>query len=108
MGETAAIAGFAAGLRFEDIPEPVWRKALDHVIDALGCGLAGAGSTLSRQFLAVLAQEAGPGPCPVLGGAASLGPASAAFANAMAINALDFDDGLEEDGKGLGLSLIHI
>jgi 2-methylcitrate dehydratase PrpD len=102
MGETAAIAGFAAGLRFEDIPEPVWRKALDHVIDALGCGLAGTGSTLSRQFLAVLAQEAGPGPCPVLGGAASLGPASAAFANAMAINALDFDDGLEEDGKGLG------
>ncbi|MTH64119.1 MmgE/PrpD family protein [Paracoccus shanxieyensis] len=102
MAETAQIAEFAAGLRFQDIPQPVWRKALDHVIDAIGCGLAGAGSSLSRQFLHVLSEEAGPGPCSVMGTTRSFGPGSAAFANAMAINALDFDDGLEEDGKGLG------
>src|SRR5262249_41777805 len=42
------------------------------------------------------------GACPVLGSWHSFGPAAAAFGNAAAMNALDFDDGFEIDGRGMG------
>lgn len=99
---TARIAGFAAGLRFEDLPGDVVEMVKLHLLDTIGCALAGAGSDLARRCLAVARAEAGAGPCPVLGTSVGLPPAAAAFANGAAMNALDYDDGLELDGKGLG------
>jgi 2-methylcitrate dehydratase PrpD len=99
---TRQIAEFAAGLRLADVPDEVRRKAKLHVLDAIGCGVAGARTDLSRRMLDYLALEHRDGPCPVLASRRAFGPAAAAFGNAAAMNALDFDDGLEIDGKGMG------
>ncbi|SHI69056.1 2-methylcitrate dehydratase PrpD [Roseomonas rosea] len=99
---TQRVASFAAGLTFEAIPPELVAKAKLHLLDLIGCGLAGADSTLSYQALAYLAAEHRGGLCPVLGTARRHGPAAAAFANSVAMNALDFDDGFEVDGRGMG------
>jgi 2-methylcitrate dehydratase PrpD len=55
-----------------------------------------------ERILAFLDLEHGAGSCPVLGADRVYGPAAAAFANAASMNALDFDDGFEVDGRGMG------
>ncbi len=99
---TLRIARFAARLTLEDIPDEVREKAKLHILDTVGCGIAGASSDLARRLIDFVATEHGAGTIPVLGSARSFGPAAAAFANAAAMNALDFDDGFEIDGKGMG------
>ncbi|BAI74020.1 mmgE/PrpD family protein (plasmid) [Azospirillum sp. B510] len=99
---TRRLAGFAAGLRLSDIPPDIVAKIRLHLLDTLGCGLAGAGTDLTRRMLAALRAECADGPCPVLGTGLSLAPAGAAFVNSVAMNALDHDDGFEVDGKGMG------
>ncbi|WP_029002989.1 MmgE/PrpD family protein [Azorhizobium doebereinerae] len=99
---TRRLADFAAGLTLADVPRALAEKLKLHLLDSIGCGLAGAGSDLARRALASVEAEHAPGPCPVLGTRVALAPAGAAFANAAAINALDHDDGFEVDGKGMG------
>ncbi len=99
---TRQLADFAAGLRIDDIPGDVVEKLKLHLLDAVGCGLAGAGTGLARRLLASLEAEHARGPCPILGADVSLAPAGAAFANSAAMNALDHDDGFEVAGKGMG------
>ena len=98
---TARIAHFAATLPFEAVPPDVVDLVELHLLDAIGNALAGARSDLARACRTVAASES-VGSCPVLGTGLRLGPAAAAFANAASINALDYDDGFEVDGKGLG------
>ncbi len=99
---SAQAATFAARLDAADLPDWVHDKIALHVLDGIGCGLAGADTELVARVLDVLALEHGPGPCPVLGTSRSLPAGAAAFANATAINALDFDDGYEVAGTGMG------
>lgn len=102
-GPTRRIADFAASLRPEDIPEPVratWRL---HVADTLACAAAGALLPVAadvRRF----AQAAGnpAAHAPVIGSPHRSSPMLAALANAFSANALDFDDGFERNGKGMG------
>ncbi|MGV7213821.1 MmgE/PrpD family protein [Bradyrhizobium sp. UFLA05-112] len=99
---TAQVCRFAAQLRIEDIPAEVRKKAKLHVLDTLGCGLAGAGTSLARQLLQYLRLEHAHGSVPVFGAGMQLGPAAAAFGNSACMNALDYDDGYEIAGKGMG------
>jgi 2-methylcitrate dehydratase PrpD len=99
---TRQVAKFAAALRLAAIPEPVRHKAKLHILDSIGCGIAGASSTLAQQVFGYLAIEHRAGPCPVLGASLRFGPAAAGFANSAAMNALDFDDGFEIAGRGMG------
>ncbi|MBS7543899.1 MmgE/PrpD family protein [Ancylobacter oerskovii] len=102
-GVTAAVSRFAAGFDGAGIPAAVRAKARLHIMDSLGCGLAGAPTDMQKRILAATRAEARPGPCRVLGEAEGFGPVAAAFVNAAAMNALDFDDGLEdENGRGMG------
>lgn len=99
---TRQLARFAASLTIEQIPDDVLDKIRLHLLDTVGCGMAGADSDLAQRCLRVTQLEHAPGPCRVLGTSLSFGPAAAAFANAVAMNALDHDDGFEVDGKGMG------
>ncbi|MCB4771286.1 MmgE/PrpD family protein [Ancylobacter sp. Lp-2] len=102
-GVTAAVSRFAASFDGAGIPAAVRAKARLHILDALGCGLAGAPTDMQRRILTATRAEARPGPCRVLGEAEGFGPVAAAFVNAAAMNALDFDDGLEDEaGRGMG------
>ncbi|WP_279483319.1 MmgE/PrpD family protein [Aureimonas sp. SK2] len=102
MSATAALARFAAELRYEDIPSDLREKIKLHILDSIGCGVAGASNPLTGQLARFAVGEYAAGPCPILGSETRLGPIGAAFVNAGAMNALDFDDGLEFDGRGMG------
>ncbi|TKV70770.1 MmgE/PrpD family protein [Rhizobium sp. AU243] len=99
---TRLACSFAIDLSFDKVPADVRDQMKLHILDAIGSGIAGAGTSLGEQLVALTALEHAPGPVPILGIGRTLGPAAAAFANAGAMNALDCDDGFEIAGRGMG------
>ena len=90
---SAQLAAFAAGLRFEDIPAPVLRKAEDLLVDWFGSALAGKGArpveTITR-----FAASMGPadGAAEVLINRSRSSAYFAAMANAAASHVAEQDD----------------
>jgi len=101
-GVTDTLVRFAASLRFEDIPDAVVRRLKLHLLDTLGCAVAGRQLDVARSARQAGKAMGAGGACRVFGTAERFTPTAAAFANAVAANALDYDDGLEIEGKGLG------
>ena len=93
---TRALAEFVAGLRYEDLPEPVVRQACDIILDAVGCAVSAwvedkEKSRIAREIAAMYpAPDQGAGVIGVRGQAAQ--PAFAALGNGILINAADNDD----------------
>jgi 2-methylcitrate dehydratase PrpD len=89
----AELAGFAAGLRFEHIPEAVVRKTEDLLVDWFASAVAGHGArpVASIGRFAAAMGPAG-GPCEVIAGGASTSPYLAAMANAAASHVAEQDD----------------
>jgi 2-methylcitrate dehydratase PrpD len=87
------LAAFAAGLRFDAIPEPVVRRAEDLLVDWFGSAVAGHGA---RQVASItrFAQAMGPasGPAEVIVSRARTSPYLAAMANAAASHVAEQDD----------------
>ncbi len=93
--ETSILARFAAGLRFETLPEPVVRRAKALALDLLGSAArARGGAAAASSILAMLAQMGldGPGAATVIGDARGYAPPIAALLNGALGHALDFDD----------------
>ena len=86
------LAGFAAGLRFEDVPANVIERAKLHVLDCIGIGLASSGFEFGQRTINALVALGGDGPYPVLGTAHGLPLRDAVLANGTLIHGLDFDD----------------
>lgn len=99
---TRTVAAFAAGLAYEAIPERVLARARLHILDTIGCAVAGRDIDIAQAARAVAARTGGEGACRVFGAAGRFSPTAAALANAVIANALDFDDGFEVAGKGMG------
>lgn len=95
---TKAIAEFAAGTSFRDIPEAVIARGRIHILDSIGLALAGAKSEASRivrehfQGQGLLSPDAGRGRVSVIGTGLFAPMRHAAFANGAAIHADNFDD----------------
>ena len=85
------IAGFAESLELGAIPAEVLEATKLHLLDVLGCGLAADSLGLGGQGRATMA-ELGEGSATVIGLEHGLPAPNAAFANAMLVHALDFDD----------------
>jgi 2-methylcitrate dehydratase PrpD len=98
---TRTVAGFASGLSYEAIPPRVLERVKLHILDTLGCAVAGRDLDIAESARAV-AVRMGSGPVRVFGARQGATPTAAAFANSVIANALDFDDGFEVDGKGMG------
>ncbi|CUI31906.1 MmgE/PrpD family protein [Achromobacter xylosoxidans] len=90
---SATLAAFAANLRFEDIPDPVLRRAEDLLLDCLASILAGASA---RPVLAIdrYAAAMGPadGPSEILINRRRTSPVFAAMVNAAAAHVVEQDD----------------
>lgn len=99
---TFDLAQFACQLTSEAIPAEWRRKITLHFIDSLGCGIAAAGDPVLRVSAKMARSQYAPGSSLTLDGAAPLSASGAAFLNAVAINALDYDDGFEVAGRGMG------
>lgn len=93
LSPSAALAEFAANLRFEDIPAPVLRRAEDLLLDCLGSILAGA-KTRPIQAIERFAVAMGPadGASEVLISRRKTSPLFAAMVNAAAAHVVEQDD----------------
>jgi 2-methylcitrate dehydratase PrpD len=91
MSPTGALARFASGLALRDVPPSVVRAVKRLLLDHLGCAAGGSRTPLARAAAAVAAADGGSG-ATVIGTRQRAAPGPAAFANAMAANALDYDD----------------
>jgi 2-methylcitrate dehydratase PrpD len=90
---TAAIADFAQSVPTADIPDQVIERAKIHVLDSLGLALAGSVSDAARMVREdIAAQGFGAHGSAIIGTSLSAPPRFAAFANATAIHADNFDD----------------
>jgi len=99
-----ALAEFAAGLRFEDLPAPVVHQACRLVLDAVGCAVSAwvedpGKARIARDMAALYPTAPGVGPgAGVIGAGGSAQPAFAALANGILINAADNDDTHKTNG----------
>jgi len=93
MTGSKIIADFSAGLRFEDIPEPVVDRLLELMLDWISSCLAGANSRQAMVFRD-LAHQMGPavGPSSVVGSDLSTSPLFAAMINGAASHVVEQDD----------------
>lgn len=89
---TAAMARWAAALRFEDIPADAVKEAKRFLLDSLGCALGGYGQHDVKVALEVLDEIAGTGPATLIGAGRKIDPVSAALANALMVRVLDYND----------------
>ncbi len=88
---TAALARFTAALSLDAVPTPVVRAVKRLVLDHLGCALGGSRTPLAGAAADVAAADGGSA-ATVVGTRQRAAPGPAAFANALAANALDYDD----------------
>ncbi|MBM3791203.1 MAG: MmgE/PrpD family protein, partial [Acidobacteria bacterium] len=86
------LASFAAGLRYETLPEPVARSIRERILDIAGLCLAS--SRLETSFMArkVALAWGGPGEATVYGYGDRLPAPGAGFVNGTLAHSLDFDD----------------
>jgi len=89
---SAALSGFAATLRYEDIPDSVVRRAEDLLVDWFGSALGGASGRPVRSIVAFAQQMGGDGACEVLVARARTSPMMAAMANGASSHYAEQDD----------------
>jgi 2-methylcitrate dehydratase PrpD len=88
---TARLARFALDLELASVPAAVADAAKLHFLDALGCGLAAAGTGAGIEARSAVAGGGG-GDASIIGERSSASAAEAALANGTLCHALDFDD----------------
>lgn len=92
-GATAALARFAAELRFEDLPAAVVEHMRLLILDGLACGLYGSTLPSSAKLRdALIAEGKGPAECTIWGRHERLPLRDAVMANAYAVDSFESDD----------------
>lgn len=92
VGAGEAVARFATGLAYEDIPEAVRHQARRSLINILATGFAGCREAAIDKALKVLSPHSASGNAALVGRPERCDPLLAAFLNAMAANIHDYDD----------------
>ena len=92
MTVSGAIAEWAAGLAFDELPDETVSAAKLHLLDTLGAGLAAHARGVATAGRSIAGSIGGSGPSSVIGSATGASPAAAALANGMLCHGLDFDD----------------
>lgn len=89
---SAQLAAFTHGLRYEDIPERVRRRAKHLMLDAVGLGLAATRHDFAGPMLRGIQALGEGGSSPVLGSGVTLTSRNAVLMNAALMHGLDYDD----------------
>ncbi len=89
---TAAVAQWAASLRYEDLSAEAVYQGKRFLLDSLACALGGYRQHDVQIALQVLDEIAGPGPATVIGAGKRLDPVSASLANALMVRVMDYND----------------
>ncbi|MFC1870432.1 MmgE/PrpD family protein [Chloroflexota bacterium] len=93
-------AEFSLGLRYEAIPTEVIAKAKDHILDTIGCGLAGSTMEWALTIMGMAKHLGGPGEATIIGDGSRVATPNAALACGAACTCLDYDDTFYWGGKG--------
>ena len=95
MSERAVdtLSRFLVATTPDDIPERLYARAMDCVLDVLGAAIAGLHTPSYQSMRRALMQFAGPGKAGIWFAHEHTNPVTAATVNAMAATALDIDDG---------------
>ena len=92
MNATMTMARKVVELTYAELPSQVITKCKELILDSLACGIGGSQTPIGRAALALMRQMGGHPHAKVLG-SDFRGPCGlAAYTNASAINALDYDD----------------
>ncbi len=86
------LAGYAAGIRYDDLPGEVVHQVKRLVIDSMGCGLAASGAAPVRAARDLALGAHGSSPATLLGTDDTTTPDMAAFVNGTMVRYLDFND----------------
>jgi 2-methylcitrate dehydratase PrpD len=87
-----ALAAFACGLNYADIPEDVIEKEKIHLLDGVGNGLCGSASDFGRMVVRFLGHVPGAAEAVVWGTDIKVGCPQAAFANGSFSNYAEMED----------------
>lgn len=86
------VGDWVAGLRYEDVPEPIIALAKLQILNILGGICAGARSTAGIRIGRAISRTALPGPCTVLPHGEHISVLDAVYLHAALANALELDD----------------
>src|ERR1700737_52547 len=92
VSQTAELASFAAGLRFEDLPPDGMEKAKICFRDAMACCLFGVTQPWTRRLIDQAIEEGGNPRAGVIGHKLSTSAAQAVFIGATAGHGFELDD----------------
>ncbi len=87
-----AYAEFALGLQYDTIPAEVVAKAKDHILDTIGCGLAGSTMEWARITMGIAKRLGGHQEATIIGDGSRVAAPNAALACGAACSCLDYDD----------------
>jgi len=96
MGVTQQMAEYITKLPYEKIPIPVVEYSKILILDALGCGVRGSQTDIGKSTFGFAGQLGSAPQATVWGRKQKMASPTAAYVNASATNALDYDD----TGKG--------
>lgn len=99
---TKQLVHFSTKLTIDSIPDEYRRKIALHLIDSIGCGMCGVNDATFLKSAKLARMQYSKGKSITLDNNNGLSAAGAAFLNAMAMNALDYDDCFEVEGRGMG------
>jgi 2-methylcitrate dehydratase PrpD len=92
QGATRTVAGYAAGLRYEDLPEAAVDALKRSMLDAIGAAIYGLDRHWTRVIRDLLLEDGGKPEATVWGTSSRLPLAQAGFANSVATHAFELDD----------------
>ena len=88
---TEKLAGFAAEVKFRDLPEQVTYEIKRLLLDTIGCALGGISTEKGSIAVGLATRLGGPRESTIIGKGDKVSCANAAWANGQLTNALDFD-----------------
>ena len=94
------MSGYAASLRYEDLPDETIHLAKRFIIDTLGCALGGYDSEPAKVAREMAGMVSSTHPVTVMGSGQQTSLDLASFANGVAIRYLDFNDGYTSNESG--------
>jgi len=96
------LASYAAGLRYEDLPQDVVQIVKRTILDTVGCAFAGYAAGPSRIAMKLASDVSAKQAATVLFSGTRTSPERAAFANGVMIRYLDFNDAYVSQMSGPG------
>jgi 2-methylcitrate dehydratase len=96
------LAGYAAGLKYEDLPEDIVRLAKRTILDTIGCAFGGYDAGPSQIAIKLAGEVSARQPATVLIRGTKTSPDLSTFANGVMIRYLDFNDAFVSLTHGAG------